>query len=75
MLRARIAKVRSLGHAVIDSEYIMGVVSVSVPVFDRDRRVIAAIGATAYKPKRSAKELESIIPVMKVYSKRLTQVL
>jgi DNA-binding IclR family transcriptional regulator len=74
-LRKRIAKVQSLGHAVIDSEYIMGVVSVSVPVFDRDRRVIAAIGATAYKPKRSAKDLESIIPVMKIYSKRLTQVL
>ena len=75
VLRERIAKVRSQGYALIDSEYIMGVVSESVPVFDRERRVIAAIGATAYKPKRSAKDLESIIPAMKVYSKRLSQVL
>lgn len=74
-IKDRVAQVRSHGHALVDSEYMMSVVSAAVPVHDQKGKVVAAIGVTANKPKRHLADLEGLLPTMKIYSKRLTKVL
>lgn len=50
-IRARLADVRRLGYAVNTGEYIEGIVSVAIPVRNRNGDVIAALNVNRYSPR------------------------
>jgi IclR family pca regulon transcriptional regulator len=56
-LRALFKQVRTDGHASAQDELDYGIVSVAVPVFDRDRQVVAAINCSTSTTRVSREEL------------------
>jgi len=46
LLATELERARRLGYAISDNEYIMGVISLGAPIFDRSGRVIAGLGLT-----------------------------
>jgi IclR family pca regulon transcriptional regulator len=47
-LRALIEECRRLGYAAVEDELAYGVVALAVPVFDHQRRVVAALNSSSH---------------------------
>jgi IclR family pca regulon transcriptional regulator len=65
LLRDRLREARSRGYASAQDELDYGIVSVAVPVFDKDRRIAAAINCSTSTTRVSRDELvESRVPLL-----------
>jgi len=74
-LRRKVLEVRSQGYAINDSEYIVGVVGVAVPVKTRDKRVAAALTLSAPKNRRNARDMKQLVPVLQQYASRVARII
>lgn len=57
-------EIRERGFSVSDEERTLGVRSVAVPVFGRERRVLGAIGVQARSERMTERLVSSIVPIM-----------
>ncbi len=56
-LERLIAETRRNGYSVVDEELAVGVVSLAVPVYDHNGRVVAALNTSSHSRQTSAAEL------------------
>lgn len=71
-LRARLATVRSTGYDSALDELDYGIVSVAVPVFDRDRRIMSAINCSTSTTRISQDELvRTRLPLLQEAARRI----
>ena len=75
VLRKQIEKVKGDGYAINNSGYLEGVIGVAVPVYDREKRTLAALGLyVAGREKRDSRLIE-LIPAMRLCADRIGKVL
>ncbi|MCO5066266.1 MAG: helix-turn-helix domain-containing protein [Rhizobiaceae bacterium] len=64
-LRTAIREARTKGYAVVDQEYEIGLRSISVPVYDRTRSVIAALNVCCPSPRYTIEDmLQKVLPAL-----------
>jgi DNA-binding IclR family transcriptional regulator len=73
ILRAKILHVRAQGFALNDSEYIVGVVGVAVPVASKDGRVLACLTVSAPKTRKTLDDLKTLVPMLKNSAARIAR--
>jgi IclR family pca regulon transcriptional regulator len=56
-LERLVAECRRDGYAVVDEELVTGIVSLAVPVYDKNSRVVAALNTSSHSRQTSAAEL------------------
>ncbi len=72
-LRSAINEVRSKGYSIVDQEYEIGLRSISVPVFDRTRAVIAALNVTCPSPRYTIEDMmQKVLPALLDSASRIT---
>ncbi|MHB8883582.1 MAG: IclR family transcriptional regulator domain-containing protein [Methylovirgula sp.] len=70
-LRKRISEVREQGYACVADELAAGVISLAVPVNDRDGRVVAAINCSAHSAETTATDLRRHRPLLQETARRI----
>jgi DNA-binding IclR family transcriptional regulator len=73
VLIASLAEIRRLGYAIDDEEYAEGVRCCAAPVYDLNRRVVAAIGITSPKALYPPDATDRVAPVVKDVADRLSR--
>jgi DNA-binding IclR family transcriptional regulator len=58
-----------------DSEYIVGVVGVAVPVKNKDGRTLASLTISAPKTRKSLDDFKALVPVLKNSAARIARVI
>jgi DNA-binding IclR family transcriptional regulator len=73
-LEAELAKIRELGFALNDQEYMDGIVGAAVPVIDPKGNVLAAVGMQGPLPRLTVVACEKSVPRMRHAAKRIARV-
>lgn len=63
-LRAVVAEVRASGFASTDNEFVQGVIGASVPVWSKDRRMLAGLTVTVPSARMSLDEIVKLRPAL-----------
>lgn len=72
-LRTAIQEARAKGYAIVDQEYEIGLRSISVPVYDRARAMIAALNVCCPSPRYALEDmLQKVLPVLLDSASRIT---
>lgn len=74
-LRREVQKTRDMGYAVNDSEFVLGVVGVAVPVYDLNGRVIACLSVSAPHVRKSLADMINAVTLLQATSDKITRVL
>lgn len=75
VLAERLKKVRAQGFASNESEYILGVVGVAVPITNEDGQVIAALNLSAPLSRKSLADVHAMVPTLKSFADRIRRAL
>jgi DNA-binding IclR family transcriptional regulator len=70
-LERQLRQIRVDGFALNDQEYIKGIVGAAVPVFDRDGKVIAALGLQGQTPRLTVRACANHVPRLKQAADRI----
>lgn len=73
VLIASLSGIRNSGYAIDDEEYSEGVRCCAAPVYDLNRKVVAAIGITAPKTLYPAGSMDRVAPIVKDVAARLSR--
>lgn len=74
--KRRVAEIRKIGFAINDGGLEIGVRSLSVPITNRDQKVIAAINVVTLAARTSLGQMErEFLPVLKDAARKINQVL
>jgi DNA-binding IclR family transcriptional regulator len=73
-LEAELEKIRELGFALNDQEYMDGIVGAAVPVIDPKGNVLAAVGMQGPLPRLTVEACEKSVPRMRHAAKRIARV-
>ncbi|MDP0789981.1 MULTISPECIES: IclR family transcriptional regulator [Klebsiella pneumoniae complex] len=74
-LRREVQKTRDMGYAVNDSEFVLGVVGVAVPVYDLNARVIACLSVSAPHVRKSLADMVNAVTLLQATSDKITRIL
>ncbi|WP_375428868.1 IclR family transcriptional regulator C-terminal domain-containing protein [uncultured Sphingomonas sp.] len=74
-LRVLIAEVAGAGLSCVSDELATGVLSIAVPVYDRDGRSVAAINCSAHSGETTARELKRHVPMLQETARRISTAL
>ncbi|HEY0939632.1 MAG TPA: IclR family transcriptional regulator C-terminal domain-containing protein [Steroidobacter sp.] len=73
-LRALIDECRRAGYSAVEDELAYGVVAVAVPVFDKTRRVVAALNSSSHSKKMTrAKLVKERVPLLQTISAQMSR--
>jgi IclR family acetate operon transcriptional repressor len=75
VLRRKVLAVRTDGYALNDSEYVVGVVGVAVPVKNGDGDVVAALTLSAPKSRHTAGDMAKLVPTIRGYASRVSRII
>jgi IclR family acetate operon transcriptional repressor len=75
VLDKQIEKVKGNVYAINKSGYLEGVVGVAVPIFDRDKRTLAALGLYVAGREKKDSQLIDLIPAMRLCADRIGKIL
>jgi IclR family pca regulon transcriptional regulator len=72
-LRGMIEDARRQGYAIVDQEFEVGLRSVSVPILDRARKVVAALNITCPTPRIAPEKIRThILPKLQAAAERIS---
>jgi DNA-binding IclR family transcriptional regulator len=74
-LRKKVLAVRTDGYALNDSEYVVGVVGVAVPIKNDAGDVVAALTLSAPKSRHSVGDMAKLIPTLRGYASRVSRII
>jgi|KBSSwiStaDraftv2_1062776.scaffolds.fasta_scaffold76164_3 IclR family acetate operon transcriptional repressor len=74
-LQDRVRQTRATGFALNDSEYIVGVVGVAVPVKNKQGQVLASLTISAPKIRKSIDDLKALLPALRQSAMRISRVI
>ena len=73
-LRSLIEECRRVGYSAVEDELAYGVVAVAVPVFDKARRVVAALNSSSHSKKMTrAKLVKERVPLLQKVSAQISR--
>lgn len=73
-LRALIDECRRVGYSAVEDELAYGVVAVAVPVFDKTRRVVAALNSSSHSKKMTrARLIKERVPLLQKISAQMSR--
>ncbi|MBM0106937.1 helix-turn-helix domain-containing protein [Steroidobacter sp. S1-65] len=73
-LRALIEECRRVGYSSVEDELAYGVVAVAVPVFDKTRRVVAALNSSSHSKKTTRARLaKERVPLLQTISSQISR--
>jgi len=75
ILRKKVLAVRTDGYALNDSEYVVGVVGVAVPVKNKDGDVVAALTLSAPKSRHTVGDMAKLVPILRGYASRVSRII
>ncbi len=75
LLRKEIAATKKRGYGVDNEEFEEGLFCIAVPLFDRDRNVLAAISISSHSPSHLSADKKKIIQILKGVSNDITNLL
>lgn len=75
VLETQFGRIRQEGIAIDEGEYLDGLISLAIPVFDEHGRICFAIAVHAPTARRSVVELRQYLPVMRRAAGKLSSVL
>ncbi|MET5489583.1 IclR family transcriptional regulator [Klebsiella variicola] len=73
-LKREVLKTRESGYAVNDSEFVLGVVGVAVPVRDTHGKVIACLSVSAPHVRKSLNDMINIVTLLQATADKITRV-
>ncbi|ETF03525.1 hypothetical protein W822_11310 [Advenella kashmirensis W13003] len=74
-LRKKILQVRKDGYSINTAGYLEGIIGASVPIFDQDKNILAALGLYVSSNEKTEKDVIEMISTMRVYADRIGKIL